>query len=142
MPRFSAGWRSSCYAGRVLARFAVIALCFASGCCRETGRCPQNDVMLLVSAGQASVPVSVIGYELECVEEGELTICRPDAIADGEYELIVMAEGYAPQQVALSVRTNVAPSFSCECEIPRGSVSVELGGGSEPSPDAGVPDGG
>jgi hypothetical protein len=128
----------------VLARLAVVALCFASGCCRETGRCPQNDVMVLVSADQASVPVTVIGYELDCVEQDGVTVCRPDAIADGEYELVVMAEGYAPQQVALSVRTNVAPSFSCECEVPRGSVSVELGGGSEPTPDAGtpMPDGG
>jgi hypothetical protein len=123
----------------VLARFAVIALCFASGCCRETGRCPQNDVMLLVSADQASVPVTVIGYDFECVEQDGLTVCRPDAIADGEYELVVMAEGYAAQDVALTVRTNVAPSFSCECEVPRGSVSVELGGGSEPLPDAGTP---
>lgn len=133
-------WRSSCYPGPVLARLSLAALvCLASGCCRETGRCPQNDVMLVVSADQASVPVSVIGYDFECVEQAGLTVCRPGAIADGDYELVVMAEGYAPQDVALSVRTNVAPSFSCECEIPRGSARVQLGGATDPAPDAGMP---
>lgn len=101
------------------------------------GACPQNDVMILVSAEQGSVPATVIGYDFECTRGDDVTVCRPAAIADGEYQLIVQADGYEPQQVALTVRTNVAPSFSCQCEIPAGSASIELGA-SHPPPDAGT----
>lgn len=115
----------------------MLAALLASGCCRDTGTCPQNDVLLVVSAEQANVPVTIVGYDFECAEADGVTLCRPGAIADGEYRLVVQAEGYEAEEVALTVRTNVAPSFSCECEIPAGSASVQLG--ASPSPDAGVP---
>lgn len=115
----------------------------AAGCCGEVGACPQNDVKLVVSADGASVGVTVEGYDdFECTQGDGATVCQPGAIADGDYELIVHADGYAPQAITLRVRTNQAPPYSCQCEIPTGSETLELAP-PEGDPDAGsVEDGG
>lgn len=128
-----------------MARLAwVLAGLSFSACCRDVGACPQNDVLVVVSSEGASVPVTIIGYDFECGQGEGSTVCRADVIAEGDYDLVVQAEGHAPVELTLSVRTNVAPAFSCECEVPSGSAVIDLGSDPAPAPDAGtpMPDGG
>lgn len=101
--------------------------------------------MILVHAEQGSVPATVIGYEFECTPADSLTLCRTAAIADGDYRLIVQPDGHPAVEIELMVRTNVAPAFSCECEIPTGRADVHLDSAPVPPdaamriPDAGTP---
>ncbi len=120
-----------------MGRTSLIALAlFAGGCCDQTAPCGQNAVEIVVSADAQSLDVSVEGWDDFTCEAGDgVTACRPDAIVDGDYDLVVLAAGYAPQPISLHVATNRAPPYSCECEIPRGSAVVDL---APSSPDAGA----
>lgn len=120
----------------------VMLAFFAGGCCEELGACAQNEVEIVVTTGEQSVAVSIDGYDgFTCTPGEGMTVCTVDAIVDGDYELTVDVEGYDPQPITLAVRTNQAPPYSCECEVPRGSALIELDA-PEPEPDAGAPDAG
>ncbi len=97
--------------------------------------------MVVVTADGQSVSATIEGYDFECTAGDGMAVCTTASIADGDYDLVVHADGYDPQPITLSVRTNQAPPYSCECEIPTGSVTLELAPPDE-LPDAGAPDSG
>ena len=119
--------------------FGLAAIALLSGCCNT--RCAPHSVYVVVSADGASVTgVEIAGADFQCDEQESATVCTPlGAIDVGDYDLVVSAPDFDPVDVALSVRTNEPPAFSCECRHPIGSAIVELGGG-EPEPDAGEPE--
>ena len=124
----------------ILAAAGFAAL--ASGCCRDAEDCPQNAVVVRVS--RAGAPVD--GVEVEgastpwtCRALDSETLCSPESIADGSYEVRVRA-GASEQTLEIAARTFPAPPYSCACETPTGEATLELD--APPAADAGAPDAG
>lgn len=119
-------------------RGALLGLLLA-GCCRDAGRCPQNAVVVRVSADGAPVAgVAIDGAATSwrCSDLDAETICQPETIADGDYVVLVTTPGAAPIEVDVTARTFEAPPYSCDCEIPTGEATLELAPPGDP--DAGA----
>lgn len=109
-------------------RRALLGLLLA-GCCRDAGACPQNAVVVRVSADGAPVEgVAVEGAATSwrCSDLDLETICQPESIADGDYVVLVTTPGAAPIEVVIIARTFEAPPYSCDCEVPTGEASLEV----------------
>lgn len=109
-----------------LTLFAVAAL--VSGCCEDAEACPQNTVAVHVTADAAPVEGVTVeggGATWDCLTLETETLCAPQSIADGAYELTVTAPGRPSRELELDVRTYAIPPFSCDCEIPTGSAAIE-----------------
>jgi hypothetical protein len=132
--------RDSRYSDRVTRSSFLLGVLLASGCCgTQVGQCPQNDVAIVVPLEDTSVQVAIEGYPFTCAPGDGAIVCRTASIVDGAYPLLVTV-GDRQFEVTLSVATNDPPPYSCQCEIPKGSATIQLG---EPEPpaddDAGVP---
>ncbi len=128
----------------------VLGALSASGCCgSQLGACPQNDARVVVFAQDPTVQVAVEGHPFTCSPGDGAVVCFTESIVDGEYPLVVTVGEQAPVEAVLVVATNQAPPYSCECEIPTGSVVLAPEGepetppaedGSVPASDGGVSD--
>jgi hypothetical protein len=108
----------------MLRTLLVIAL--VTGCCEQAEGCPEQSVVLLITPGVEGVIVSG-DLALECSTGESETVCTPGgAVPVGDYALVVEIPGQPPMDVALPVRTNTAPPFSCECQVREGSATIEL----------------
>lgn len=107
----------------------LFALTCLAGCCDQAEDCPDQAVVVFVTEDGAAVEGVTVSGDLELVcEAGESeTACTPTAtVTDGDYALTVQVPGRAPIDVELSVETDLAPPFSCECEVRGGAVTIEL----------------
>ena len=117
----------------------VALAALVNGCCDDAEACPQNTVAVHVTedgAPAAGVSVEGAGATWACAALDAETLCAPDSIADGRYVVIVAADGHAPRELELFVRTYSVPPYSCDCEIPTGTLSLDLAPAST-EPDAG-----
>jgi hypothetical protein len=127
---------------RLLVIAAIGFATLVSGCCRDAEDCPQNAVVVRVS--RAGAPVD--GVEVEgastpwtCRTLDRETLCAPESIADGRYEVLVRV-GATEETLEIDARTYPAPPYSCACETPTAEATLELDGTSDA--DAGPPDAG